>query len=175
MISHQGTEKNGHYVAATKKGEDWMLHNDATTTPITPTQLHRLQAYVLIYRKTKPSTETGTKISITDTSQQPTEKRKPTYQGHICLKKSPPHPDPPEEPYMEQQQHQDKGVTGPNLTPTSTEGSTSENPATTEILHTNYDTQALESRGTTGIEGAREPDETETSPTEQKDYIADPP
>ena len=103
MISHQGTEKNGHYVAVTKKGEDWILHNDASTTQITPAQLHRSQAYVLIYRKTIPSTETGTKISRADTSQQPTEKLKPTYQGHNCLKKSPPHPDPPKEPYMEQQ------------------------------------------------------------------------
>ena len=76
---------------------------------------------------------------------------------------------------MEQQQHQEKGVMGPNLTPTSTEGSTRENPATTEIFHTNYDPQALESRGITEIVGAIEPDETDTSPTEQTDYIADPP
>jgi len=165
MISYQGTEKNGHYVAVTKKGEDWILHNDATTTQITPAQLHRSQAYVLIYRKTIPSTETETKISITDTSQQPTEKLKPTYQGHNGLKKFPPHPDPPKEPYMEQQPYQEKGVMGPNLTPTFTEGSTSENPATTEILHTKHDSKALESRGKTVIEGAIEPDETDTSPT----------
>ena len=25
MISHQGTEKHGHYVAATKKGKDWIM------------------------------------------------------------------------------------------------------------------------------------------------------
>ena len=76
---------------------------------------------------------------------------------------------------MEQQQHPEKGVTGPNLTPTSIDRSTSENPATTEILHTNYDPQALESRGITEIEGATEPDETDTSPTEQTDYTVDPP
>ena len=94
MISHQGTEKHGHYVAVTKKGEDWTLHNDASTTQITPAHLHQSQAYILIYRKTKPSTETATDISITDTSQQQTEKLKPTYQGHNSLKRSPPHLDP---------------------------------------------------------------------------------
>jgi len=67
MISHQGTEKHGHYVAVTKKGEDWILHNDASTTQITSAHLHQSQAYILIYRKTKPNTETGTEISITDT------------------------------------------------------------------------------------------------------------
>jgi len=69
MISHQGTEKHGHYVAVTKKGEDWILHNDASTTQITPAHLHQSQAYILIYRKTKPSTETETEIPITGTSQ----------------------------------------------------------------------------------------------------------
>ena len=51
IISHQGTEKNGHYVAAIKKGTEWMLYDDAITTQLTLAQLHRLQAYVLIYRK----------------------------------------------------------------------------------------------------------------------------
>jgi ubiquitin carboxyl-terminal hydrolase 36/42 len=49
MISHQGTEKHGHYVAITKKGKEWILHNDASTTQTTPAHLHQSQAYVLIY------------------------------------------------------------------------------------------------------------------------------
>jgi len=48
MISHQGTEKHGHYVAITKKGEEWILHNDASTTLTTPAHLHQSQAYILI-------------------------------------------------------------------------------------------------------------------------------
>ena len=156
MISHQGTEKHGHYVAVTKKGEDWILYNDASITQITPAHLHQSQAYILICRKTKPSTETETEISITDTSQQPTEKLKPTYQGHNSLKRSPPHPDLPKTPYMEQLPHQERGVTGAHLTPTSTEGSTNENPTTAEILHnTYYAPQALESRGKVETGGAQ--------------------
>ena len=57
IISHQGTGKNGHYVAATKKGTEWILYDDAITTQLTLAQW--LQAYVLIYRKTTPNTETG--------------------------------------------------------------------------------------------------------------------
>jgi len=41
MISHQGTEKHGHYVAITKKGKEWILHNDAITTQITLAHLHQ--------------------------------------------------------------------------------------------------------------------------------------
>jgi len=95
MISHQGTEQHGHYVAITKKGQEWTLHNDASTTQTTPAHLHQSQAYVLIYRKTKLSTETETETPITGTSQQPTEKLKPTYQKHNSLKESLSHPDPP--------------------------------------------------------------------------------
>ena len=130
-----------------KKGTDWILYNDATTTQITPAQLLRLQAYVLIYRKTIPNTETGA-IPIVDTSQQPTKKLEPANQDHNCLMKSPPPPDPPDEPYMEQQQHPEKGAAELKLTPTSIDRS-SENPATTEILLTKNDPRALESRGIT--------------------------
>ena len=73
MISHQGSEKHGHYVAMTKKGEDWILHNDSSTTLATPAHLHQSQAYILIYRKAKLNTETETEIPITGTSQQPME------------------------------------------------------------------------------------------------------
>ena len=81
IISHQGTGKNGHYVAATKKVTEWILYDDATTTQLTPAQLHRLQAYVLIYRKTTPNTETGA-TPRADTSQQSTEKLEPVNQDH---------------------------------------------------------------------------------------------
>jgi len=60
MISHQETDKHGHYVAITKKGEEWIIHNDASTTLATTAHLHQSQAYILIYRKTKLSTETET-------------------------------------------------------------------------------------------------------------------
>ena len=88
--------------------------------------------------------------------------------------KSPPPPDPPDEPYMEQQQHPVKGAAELKLTPTSIDRS-SENPATSETLPTQNDPQALESREITEIEGATEPDVIDTSPTEQTDYIIDPP
>jgi len=91
MISHQGTGKNGHYVAATKKGTEWILYDDATTTQLTPAQLHRLQAYVLIHRKTIPNTETGA-IPMADTSQQSTKKLEPVNQDHNCRMGSPPCP-----------------------------------------------------------------------------------
>jgi len=52
IISHQGTKDNGHYTAITKKGEEWTLYNDATTTHITTSHMHQTQAYILMYRKT---------------------------------------------------------------------------------------------------------------------------
>jgi len=148
MISHQGTKKHGHYVAVTKKGEDWILHNDASTTQITPAHLHQSQAYILIYRKTKLSAETATEIPITGTSQQPTEKLKPTYQKHNSLKDYPPHPGPPKKPHMELLPHKGRLGTGVHLNPTPTEGPTTENSKTPEILHSNhYAPQAPEIRG----------------------------
>ena len=160
MISHQGTDKNGHYVAATKKGTDWILYNDATTTQLTPAQLHRLQAYVLIYRKTIPNTETGA-IPMADTSQQSTKKLEPANQDHNCLMQPPLPPDPPDESYMKQQQQPVKSAAEPKLNPTSIDRS-SENPATSDTLPTQNDLRALESQETTGIEGATEPDVIDT-------------
>ena len=52
IISHQGTKDNGHYIAMTKKEEEWTLYNDAITTHITTKHIHQTQAYVLMYRKT---------------------------------------------------------------------------------------------------------------------------
>ena len=66
ITSHQGTEKHGHYVAITKRGNGWISHNDAITTQTTPTHLHQSQAYVLMYRKTKHSAGTETGAPITE-------------------------------------------------------------------------------------------------------------
>ena len=52
IISHQGTKDNGHYKAITKKGEEWTLYNDATTTHLTTSHMHQTQANILMYRKT---------------------------------------------------------------------------------------------------------------------------
>jgi len=176
MISHQGTEKHGHYVAVTKKGEDWTLHNDASTTQITPAHSHQSQAYILLYRKTKPSTETETQIPTTGTSQLLTEKLKPTYQRHNSPKRFPPQPYIPKKPHMEHLPHQERSGTGVHLIPTPTEGPTIENSTTPEILHnTHYAPQTPESRGTTVTGGTIEPEETDTPLTEQADRTEDPP
>ena len=57
IISHQGTKEHGHYVAITKKGNEWISCNDAITTQIPLTHLHQSQAYVLIYRKIEHSAD----------------------------------------------------------------------------------------------------------------------
>ena len=173
MISHQGTGKNGHYVAATKKGTEWILYDDATTTQLTPAQLHRLQAYVSIYRKTIPNTETGA-IPTADTSQQSTNKLESVNQDHNCRMKPPLSPDPSDKPYMEQQQHPVKRAAEPKLSPTSIDRS-SENPATSDTPPTQNDLRALESQETTVIEGATEPDAMDSPLTEQTEYRIDPP
>jgi len=46
IISHQGTKDNGHYIAMTKKEEEWTLYNDAITTHITTKHIHQTQAYM---------------------------------------------------------------------------------------------------------------------------------
>jgi len=40
IISHQGTKEQGHYVAITKRGNEWISHNDAKVVQTTSTQLH---------------------------------------------------------------------------------------------------------------------------------------
>jgi len=51
IIAHQGTKEQGHYVTITKKGNEWILHNDAIVTQATLTLLLQTQAYIMIYRK----------------------------------------------------------------------------------------------------------------------------
>ena len=171
IISHQGTGKNRHYVAATKKLTEWILYDDATTTQLTPAQLHRLQAYVLIYRKTTPNTETGA-TPRADTSQQSTEKLEPVNQDHKCRMKPPLPPDPSDEPHIEQQQH--PATRAVEFSPASIDRPR-ENPATSDFLPTQIDLRALESQETTGIEGTTEPDVLDTPPTEQSEELIDPP
>ena len=45
------TKDQGHYVAITKRGNEWILHNDAKVAQTTLTQLHQTQAYIMIYRQ----------------------------------------------------------------------------------------------------------------------------
>ena len=59
IISHQGTKGNGHYTAMTKREDTWSLHNDAITSQTTTEHIHQTQAYILMYRKTEPSTGMG--------------------------------------------------------------------------------------------------------------------
>jgi len=56
IISHQGTKDNGHYIAMTKKEEEWTLYNDAITTQTTIQHIHQTQAYILMYRETPEAT-----------------------------------------------------------------------------------------------------------------------
>jgi len=116
IISHQGTGKNGHYVAATKKGTEWILYDDSITTQLTLTQLHRLQAYVLIYRKTSPNTELGATPGA-DTSEK-SEKVVPANEDHKCLMKPLLPPDPSDEPHIEQKQYPATRAVKPSHTAT---------------------------------------------------------
>jgi len=52
IISQQGTKDNGHYAAITKNKQEWTLYNDATTTQIETSHMHRTQAYILMFRTT---------------------------------------------------------------------------------------------------------------------------
>ena len=171
MISHQGSEKHGHYVAITKKGKEWILHNDASTTQTTPAHLHQSQAYVLIYRKTKLSTEMETGAPITGTSQQRTEKLKP----HNSSKESLSHPDPPKNSHMENLPREERLGTGAHPNPTPTERPTIENLRAPEILLSNhYAPQALDIRGEVEIGGAIEPEGVDTPLTEKADRTEEP-
>ena len=60
IIEHQGAKEQGQYVTITKKGNEWISHNDAIVTQATLTQLLQTQAYIMIYRKMDPNGVTGT-------------------------------------------------------------------------------------------------------------------
>ena len=116
----------------------YISHNDATTTQTTLAHLHQSQAYVLVYRKTKHSTGTGTGAPIMRASQQPTEKLKLLYKTHHSLKESISHPDPPKNPHMENLPREGRTGTGEYPNPTPTVGHTIENWKAPEILLSNH-------------------------------------
>ena len=64
IISHQGTEDNGHYTAMTKGEDKWALYNDAITTQTTTKLIHQTQAYILMYKKTEQRTRMGKSAPI---------------------------------------------------------------------------------------------------------------
>ena len=150
IISHQETGNNGHYLSATKKGIEWTLYDDAKTTHLTLAQLHRLQAYVLIYRKTT-QTETGAIPGEDD--------KLTAEQVHKCQMKPPLPPDPPDELPVEQQQHPATRTTEPSPT---AEKRPRENPGTRGIPHTQSDPRSSESQRTLVAEGTTEPDVSDT-------------
>jgi hypothetical protein len=171
IISHQGTEKHGHYVAITKRGNGWISHNDAITTQTTPTHLHQSQAYVLMYRKTKHSARTEKGAPIVMASQLPTEKLKLSYKTHHSTKESLLHPDPPKIPLKEKLPCEGRPVVGANPNPTHKEGPTIENWKAPDILLSNrYAPQALETRGEGEAGGSTEPDGVSAPPTEKVDH-----
>ena len=60
IVTHQGTKEQGHYIAITKKGNEWFSYNDAIVTQVTVTALLQTQAYILIYRRIEQDAGTGT-------------------------------------------------------------------------------------------------------------------
>jgi len=98
IISHQGTKDPGHYVAITKRGNEWISYNDAITAQTTSTQLHQTQAYIMIHRKMDHNEATGINAPRDSTmadQQLPAKKSKPLHKTQHSYKESPLHPDPP--------------------------------------------------------------------------------
>jgi len=60
IIAHQGTKEQRHYVTITKKGNEWISHNDAIVTQVTLIQLLQTRAYIMIYRKMDHNRGSGT-------------------------------------------------------------------------------------------------------------------
>jgi len=58
IISHHGTKGNGHYIAITRRGDEWTLLNDAIAVQTPRLQIHQTQAYILMYRKIEPRVDT---------------------------------------------------------------------------------------------------------------------
>jgi len=122
IISHQGIKDQGHYVAITKRGNEWTSHNDAKVAQITLTQLHQTQAYIMIYRKMDHNEATGI-IAPRDSTmagQQLTAKKsKLSHKTEHSPEESPLHPDPrikfPEK-NLPRQEGSDGG-SSPNPTP----------------------------------------------------------
>jgi len=96
IISHQGTKEQGHNVTITKRGNEWISHNDAKVTRATLTQLYETQAYIMIYRKTDHNRVTGTngpRDSIMVGQQFTVKKFKLSHKTEHSPEESPLHPD----------------------------------------------------------------------------------
>ena len=153
IISHQGTKDQGHYVAITKRGNEWTSYNDALTAQTTLTQLHQTQACIMIYRKMEHSevTEIDAPRDSTKANQQlPAKKSKPSHKTQHRNEESPLHPDPPikiPEKNLPRQEGSDVGVI-PHPNSIYEEGPTKENLEILETLLSNRLTpQAPETRG----------------------------
>ena len=76
IITHQGTNAQGHYVAITRKGKEWFSYNDAIVTRVTVAALLQTQAYILIFRRMDQEGDTTTHRPRTPIlSQHPTNKK----------------------------------------------------------------------------------------------------
>jgi len=175
--NHQGTKDDGHYVTITNRGDEWTSYNDAITTQTTVTHLHRLQAYILIYRNSEQNIGTekeAPRDSTMASQQRPTEKPKPIHKTHQREEEPPLHLDPPKKiPLEKNLPRQGRSVVGANLNPNPThnEGPTTENLKVFETLLSNcYIPQVLETRGEGEEGGAIERDGVSDPPTERTDY-----
>ena len=132
IISHQGTRDRGHYVAITKRGNEWTSHNDAITAQTTLTQLHQTQAYIMIYRKMEDREVTEIEAPRDSTmakKQLPAKNSKPSHKTQHRNEESPLHPDPPikiPEKNLPRQEGLDVGVS-PHPNSIHKEGPTNEN------------------------------------------------
>jgi len=176
IISHQGTKDQGHYVAITKRGNEWISHNDAKVAQTTLTQLHRTQAYVMIYRKMDHNEATGINAPRDSTmaGQQLTAKKSQiSHKTEHSPEESPLHPDPlikfPEK-NLPRQEGSDSGVI-PQLNPIYEEGPPKENLEILETPLTNRLTpQAPETRGVIEVGGAAELDGANVPSFEKVDH-----
>jgi len=172
IISHQGTKDQGHYVAITKRGNEWISYNDAITAQTTLTQLHQTQAYIMIYRKMdyNEATEIDAPRDPTMANQQlPALSNKTQHRNE----ESPLHPDPPikfPEKNLPRKQGSNVGVI-PHPNSIYVEGPTKENLEILETLLSNRLTpQAPETRGGGEVGGAAELDGASVPPFEKADH-----
>jgi len=174
IISHQGTKEHGHYVAITKRGNEWTSCNDAITTQITLTHLHQLQAYVLIYRKTEHSADTVKEAPsdvIMASQQLPAKKLKLPHKIHHSIKELVSQPDLLKKvPLKENLSRPGRPAVGTNPNPTQV-GSTTENPKAPESLPNNYCApQVQRTRKEDEAGGSTELDEISDPPTVKTDH-----
>jgi len=172
VISHQGTKEHGHYVAITKRGNEWISHNDAITTQTTQTHLHQSQAYVLMYRKIEQSAGTEKEAPRAIASQQlPTEKPKPS---HETLHSGKPllHPDPQKRENPPRQGRPEAEI---NPNPTQEEPTKVNRKAPETPPDNSYAPQAIETRGEGEAGGRPELDGVSVPPTEKADHRDKPP